>query len=283
LDALCRENEFMRAFFISLVLLNFAIATPISVELNISDIIDDPFRENQDVGWCGESAIQSAITTYGIYIPQNLINSISSPVNMDLYAQDIDSTLNKLGFGFEFYPLDNFIYAHFIIWIKEFLSYKIPVLFGVHIYPTYTEGDLSHFMLAVGYTKESLIFNSNSDKGQERESFENLYNTKGYSFVNKSKTFFGVAIGKTLYCEDAGEVQLSILKDSKKEVELLIVVEKLKEGESIYRYRLEYDKSKERLVPIKETKRLIFSYPKTQERDKIDRSNAYVYMRKLLK
>ena len=272
----------MRYFLLFLLLLKSAIAFPPSVELNISDIVDDPYRKYQEVGWCGEAGIQSAIGTYGVYIPQKIIHGIAEPKNRDLYAQDIPTTLNRLGFGFEFYPLEKPKYSHFITWIKGFLSHKIPVLFGVHIYPDHTEGDLSHFMLAIGYTKDALLFNSNSKEGKERKSFKGLYTKKGYSFVNDSQTFFGVAIGKTLYSEDAGEVQLHIVKDSPKEVEILVVAKGLDKGESLYRYGLEYDKSKERLVPIKEGKKRLFSYPNTQIRERIERDKAYVYMKKIL-
>lgn len=256
------------------------MAIPLSLELNISDISDDPYREAQDIGWCGEAAIQSAITTYGVYIPQKLINSISNPKYKDLYTNDIPITLNRLGFGFEFYPNNTPSYTGYILWMKDFLSYEIPVLFGLLVYPDFLKGsDISHFMLAVGYDKDRLFFNSNSEDGQDRESFENLYNSQGYSFLNESKTFFGVAIGRTLYSEKAGVVQLHIVEENKKKVELLIVTNGLKKGESISRYELVYDKKVESLIPLKKSRKTLFTYPKIKDMDVIDRQKSYVYMR----
>ncbi len=124
----------MRTLFLLLLLLRHLVAVPASVDLNISDIVDDPYRKYKEVGWCAEASLQSAFTTYGVYIPQSMINGISNPANHDLYAQDISLTLDRLGFGFKFYPIDNDNYSNFIKWIKEFLSYRVPILFGVHIY-----------------------------------------------------------------------------------------------------------------------------------------------------
>ena len=278
MGTLFKKDNTVRLIILLSLLIYQVVALPKYIELNISDIIDDPYRKAQDVGWCGEASIQSAITTYGIYIPQKTINSIYNKSHKDLYTADIPETLNRLGFGFEFYPNRDSNYSDFILWIKRYLSKKIPVMFGLLIYPNPPKGwDISHFMLATGYTENSLIFNSNSEEGRDIESFENLYDRDGYSFLNSSKAFFGVAIGKTEYSNYAGEVQLKILKDTPKKVTVKIITDGLKEGDRLYRYELEYNKTLGRLAPIKDTKKLILSYPKTSTIDEISRDRGYIY------
>jgi hypothetical protein len=180
--------------------------------LPIRDIEDDP-EKPKNIGWCGEASIQMACLYYGAYIPQGIINKMSNPSNPDLYYNDIPKTLELLNissnswynqpnlFGViilylqSFWRGKSYNIQDYINWIKYELSLKNPIIIGVKIFPDkHPNWWIDHFMLAIGYNSEELIFNQ-TGQGTQRKSFEDLVRESDkYSFFNKYNYYYGYSI-----------------------------------------------------------------------------------------
>ena len=64
------------------------VAAPAAtISLNIPDTGQEERRP--DSGWCGEAAIQMALSHYGMYVSQRTINRAGKPIHPDLYANEI--------------------------------------------------------------------------------------------------------------------------------------------------------------------------------------------------
>ena len=144
-------------------------------------------------GWCGEAAIQMAMSHYGVYASQQAINRAGKPEHPDLYAQDIPRVLRNVGLEYSAWKGDGL--AAFLKWVRGQLADVHPVLLGVKIYPTaHQEWMLDHFVLAVGCTEEALTLNTTWGR-RETKTFARLSTQdKGLSFANRYGRYFGYAI-----------------------------------------------------------------------------------------
>jgi len=70
-----------------------AAARPIS--LGIADTGQEPRRPQS--GWCGEAAIQMALSYYGAYASQKAINRAGKPEHPDLDAPEIPRAMRNMG------------------------------------------------------------------------------------------------------------------------------------------------------------------------------------------
>jgi hypothetical protein len=151
--------------------------------------------EHPPEGWCGEAAVQMALLYHGAYVPQKQINAAGRPQHPDLYSHEIPAALQNLGVEFRMPRAESRNFPAFLAWMKRQIGQMVPVLIGVKIYPTqHPEWGLDHFMLAVGATKDSLIYNTTWDK-QEARSESLLFSTEpGFSFRNSQNAYYGIAI-----------------------------------------------------------------------------------------
>lgn len=164
------------------------------VYLNIPD--RKHAQEAPAEGWCGEASIQMAAMYYGAFIPQNIIHELPDPEHPDLYSYEIPPALEKIGLCFSQYENNSAKTVNdYLEWIKHQLDQHYPVLIGCKIYPTHhPEWSLDHFMLAVGYTKGRLIYNTTWGF-QESKSFDNLITVQdGISFENQYRRYYGISI-----------------------------------------------------------------------------------------
>jgi hypothetical protein len=206
-----------------------------SISLDIPDTGQE--KRRPDSGWCGEAAIQMALSYYGVYASQKAINHAGKPGHPDLYANEIPVAMRSLGLEFTAWK-GNGLQA-FSKWVQGQLADGHPVLLGVKIYPTaHPEWGLDHFVLAVGCTKDALTLNT-TWRRQETRSFTLLSSQdKGLSFVNRYGTFYGYAITgiKAMSAPDGFKpTRIRISRSGDKEVELRITAEHLERGK---RYRL---------------------------------------------
>jgi hypothetical protein len=205
-----------------------------TIRLEIPDTGQESRRPES--GWCGEAAIQMAMSHYGIYASQQTINRAGEPAHPDLYAHEVLIAMRKLGLAFKTWRGDGM--PAFLRWIRDELAAGHPVLLGVKIYPTaHPEWGLDHFVLAVGSNKQSLTLNT-TWKRQETRSLALLSSReKGLSFANGSGRYYGLAItGFTGQSDaDGRPTRIKIDKLLDKEVEFHIIVEDLKPGKH---YRL---------------------------------------------
>ena len=157
----------------------------------------DPDRPDLSVGWCAETCIQSSMAYYGVEVTQLEVNEAGEPDHADLYAYDIDDALDDL--SVEYVAWDESIedVDAFITWIQDALRAGHPLLCGIKIYPDeHPDWSLDHFVLAVGFTPEGLILNTQLDlDGQVLVAYTQLKSADpGYSFASSWNECFGRAI-----------------------------------------------------------------------------------------
>ncbi len=206
-----------------------------AVSLDIADTGQEQRRPAS--GWCGEAAIQMALSYYGAYASQQAINRAGKPEHPDLYAQEIPRAMRNL--GLEYSPWKGDGLGNFSKWVRSQLAGGHPLLLGVKIYPTaHPEWALDHFVLAVGCTEESLTFNTTWGR-PETSSFARLSTQdKGLSFANRYGTYFGYAItGMKMDSTQTGlkPTRVAVSRDGDQQVKLRISIEGLEPGK---RYRL---------------------------------------------
>ena len=206
-----------------------------AVSLDIADTGQEQRRPAG--GWCGEAAIQMALSYYGAYASQQAINRAGKPEHPDLYAHEIPRAMRNMGLEYSAWKGDGL--EAFLKWIRSQLAEGHPALLGVKIYPTaHPEWALDHFVLAVGCTEEALTFNTTWGR-KETKTFARLSTQdKGLSFANRYGTYFGYAItGMKLESIQTGTkpTLVTICRDGYKQVKLRISMKELERGK---RYRL---------------------------------------------
>ena len=206
-----------------------------AISLEIPDTGQEQRRP--EGGWCGEAAIQMALSYYGAYVSQQVINRAGRPEHPDLYAHEIPRAMRNMGLEYSAWKGDGL--RAFLKWIRSQLAAGHPVLLGVKIYPTaHPEWGLDHFVLAVGCTEEDLTFNTTWGR-QETKTFARLSTRdKGLSFANRYGTYFGYAItGVKTESPQTGikPTRVAIGRDGDKQVKLRVSMEELEQGKP---YRL---------------------------------------------
>ena len=188
-------------------------------------------------GWCGEAAIQMALSYYGAYASQQAINRAGRPQHPDLYAPEIPRAMRNL--GLESSPWRGDGLDSFLKWIRGHLAEGHPVLLGVKIYPTaHPEWALDHFVLAVGCSEDALTLNTTWGRAETKTLARLSAEDKGLSFANRYGTYFGYAItGLKTEPPPAGlrPTRVTIARDGDKQVKLGISMRELERGK---RYRL---------------------------------------------
>ena len=210
-----------------------ANAKPITLE------IPDTGQEQRrpEGGWCGEAAIQMALSYYGAYASQQAINRAGKPEHPDLYAQEIPRAMRNI--GLEYSPWKGDGLAAFLKWVRSQLAEGHPVLLGIKIYPTtHPEWALDHFVLGVGCSDEALTFNTTWGRPETKTFARLSTRDTGLSFANRHGTYFGYSItGMKSESTQRGlkPARVTIGRDGDKQVKLRISIEKLEKGK---RYRL---------------------------------------------
>jgi hypothetical protein len=209
-----------------------------SVQLAIADRPSDTACPPE--GWCGESAIQQALLYYGAYVPQKAINAAGRPAHPDLYSEDIPRAVKALGMGAAPCVKESRDYAAYSAWLREQIDAGRPVVIGMKINPTkHPEWGVDHFLLAVGHSDDSLIFNT-TWKEQRTVTFKDLGTTKpDLSFKNSYNSYYGVAVtGPEGLGDGFAAVRLFVRKEDAKEVTLAVKCEGLSAGARYVVYRL---------------------------------------------
>jgi len=113
------------------------------------------------VGWCGESATQGALLFHGAYFFQKAINQAGKPQHGDLYANEIPTALRNLGMDIQAWPWRTVKMPLFTQWLRGRIASSVPVVTGMKIYPTkHPSWGLDHFVLAIGFQGDSVVFNT---------------------------------------------------------------------------------------------------------------------------
>jgi ABC-type bacteriocin/lantibiotic exporter with double-glycine peptidase domain len=173
-----------------------------SFEKKEGDVILEKFNP-PDTYWevpegsCGEACLWSVSQFFKINISQKEINAIVNPPNRGIHSGEILKILKKLKI-----PFTNISSTvsdpNFFLKDKIIKNIKAgnPVLLGVKIYPDENpKWVCDHFILVVGFNKETkeLIFNSNEERDRITQS--KLLNKKdGYSILHKSKYIYAIQI-----------------------------------------------------------------------------------------
>jgi hypothetical protein len=206
-----------------------------AISLEIADTGQEPRRPAS--GWCGEAAIQMALSYYGAYASQQAINRAGKPEHPDLYSNEIPRAMRNVGLEFSAWKVDGL--EAFSKWIRSQLAEGHPVLLGVKIYPTaHPEWALDHFVLAVGCSEDALTLNTTWGRAETRPFARLSAEATGLSFANRYGTYFGYAItGLKTDPPPTGlrPTRVTIARDGDKRVKLGISMKGLERGK---RYRL---------------------------------------------
>ena len=207
--------------------------------LNSPDRVHWPGRQQKDVGWCGESAIQQALLYHGGYFPQKTINEAGKPQHPDLYSNDIPVALDALRMRFDSWPADVADLPLFLEWLTYQIRSGAPVFVGAKINPTqHPDWALDHFMLATGVDSRRLLLNTTWGR-QEWSRFEQLSGRqKGFSFANRFNMYLGIAItGPQAFTAGAVPVRLQPVVETESAARLMVTCEKLTPGEEYVVYK----------------------------------------------
>lgn len=206
-----------------------------STSLEIPDTDQEPRRP--DAGWCGESAIQMALSYYGAYASQKAINRAGKPEHPDLYSNNIPVAMNSLGLEFKAWRGKGL--PAFLKWIQAELAVNHPVLLGVKIYPTaHPEWYLDHFVLGVGCTQETITLNTTWGRQETRTLALLSSEQKGLSFANPFNAYYGYTIAGLKTTADQANLKptrIKLRREADGHVELRVTMENLERGN---RYRL---------------------------------------------
>jgi hypothetical protein len=178
-------------------------------------------------GWCGETAIQEGLLHLGVWAPQRLINKAGKPSHPDLYSTDIPVALTELGVRYTFYPGGRGFEA-FAAWIRAAIDAGDPVLAGVKILPTkHPEWGLDHFVLVVGYAKESARDRLLVNTTWGHREWVSDTTTPGLSFA---KAGYAIRLTGLALAPDARAARLVVLEESDTMVKLRVVCAGLEKG-----------------------------------------------------
>jgi hypothetical protein len=127
---------------------------------------------------------------YGAWVPQSAINALGRSTHVDLWEDDVPVALERLGLSaVPFTPTSGSPRAELLMWIVAQLRAGVPVIVGAKLMPTdHPTWDVDHLMPVVGFTPTHLVFNTNTEAGQVRVSFEALRGqpATGISFASPS-------------------------------------------------------------------------------------------------
>jgi hypothetical protein len=183
-------------------------------------------------GWCGESSIQMALSYYGAYASQKEINRAGKPAQPDLYDTNLPTALK--GVGLEFKLWDGSGLKPFFNWVRAEVAAGHLVIMGMKINPTiHPDWRLDHFVLVVGSTEDSLIYNTTWKKRETRSLKLMSTQDKGLSLANPDNTYFGCAItGSKLKPAQPQfkPTRVTIVRDGDKVVELHVSALDLEPG-----------------------------------------------------
>ncbi len=193
-----------------------------SVLLPIADRRWEPGAPEE--GWCGETSIQLAAGWYGAYVSQKKVNELGHPKTPDLWEHDVPVALAAMHLNFERGPQKR---ADALKWVVAQLRLSRPVVLGVKLIPTeHPEWKVDHLVLAVGFSPEGLVIDTNAEEGQITVSWAGLQRAEGdqgYSLVSQSGEVFAFSISG-FEKPSPTPVRVQITEDSMIEVTMPIML-----------------------------------------------------------
>lgn len=181
-------------------------------------------------GWCGETSIQLAAGWYGAFVSQAKVNSLGQPKTPDIWEHDVPTALRALNMRFERGPKSRGALLTFIV---EQLRLGRPVVLGTKIIPTdHADWHVDHLVVAVGFSPEGLIIDTNVEDGQLTVSWAGLQSAEGdktYSLVNQSGEVFGFAV-TGFYEPSPLPIRVSIVTQNADQATIDVLVPELREG-----------------------------------------------------
>jgi len=197
------------------------------VKLDINNVRWDIHRPSphNEGGFCGETTIQMGALYYGMYFPQMVTHDAGTPEKIDLHAADISLAMTKINMNFDKY-MDDFGdnedpnkeglyngYDVYFDWMREQLDNNTPVFVGVKRSPDiHPNWFVDHFVLLIGYSDSTFQFNSNTEEGQIKFTYDILTDNKhrGYTFKNHNNRRFAYSITGMEYTKDSIPVRLNL-------------------------------------------------------------------------
>jgi len=197
------------------------------VKLDIDNVRFDIYRAapHNAGGFCGETTIQMGALYYGMYFPQEYVNEVGTPNKIDLHAADVSLAMTNINMNFGKY-MDDFGdnelpdgeglyngYDVYFEWMREQLDNNLPVFVGVKRSPDiHPNWFVDHFVLLIGYSDTSFQFDSNTEEGQIKFSYDILTRNKhrGYTFKNHNNRRFAYSIIGMEQTKDSIPVRLNL-------------------------------------------------------------------------
>jgi len=160
-------------------------------------------------GYCGENSIQMIGLYYGNYICEQVTRNVAG--GELLLAVNDTQALKKLSFTFAAwnYNLATPQYQNYLVWIKQYLQKRQPVIIAVYI-KGMSDPDYDHIIPAIGFSAtnlntysgtDQLMYNSNYDSTYFTRTFSSIYDTRSmngngatYSYCIPANVDYGVAV-----------------------------------------------------------------------------------------
>jgi hypothetical protein len=188
-------------------------------------------------GWCGEASIQMAMSYYGADASQKTINRAGKPAHPDLYEEEMPVAMRNLGLEIKEWQGKGL--SAYFAWVRGELAAGYPVVIGMKINPTdHPDWSVDHFVLAVGFTKDTLTYNTTWKRQETRSDVLLSMQDNGLSIANRLNIYFGcAATGLDLKATPAGTrpTRIKFVRTSATLVELHVTASDLQHGK---RYRL---------------------------------------------
>lgn len=182
-------------------------------------------------GWCGEASLQMAALHFGAWLPQAAINRAGHPKTPDLWEQDVPVALDALGLAYDTGPHEGT--ARLLRFTIDALRRGRPVVLGVKLVPSeHPEWHVDHLVLAVGFSPDGLLINTNMEDGQVRAAWSGLLDEAGaeeLSLVNRQGTTWGWAVRG--FEGDGVRARLEVLSETAAQVRLRVELSGLTPGE----------------------------------------------------
>lgn len=188
-----RKSVFLRSVAVFVALFSLAgVACAERVLLPVKP------RDGERRDYCGETCIQEAMVFFGKHVFQADINKAGGGDGVQgLWSDGIEAALRALKVKHEKWRLDSIGYDEYVEMLKQKLDRGYPVLVGVKINPTkHRTWFCDHFILLVGYTDDSFIYNSPTER-KERSFLQfrdGDADGSGWTLTNRFNYYFGVAI-----------------------------------------------------------------------------------------
>jgi len=178
----------MKIKFILIVLLGLSVKTIGQVNM----LLNIPGRLQWDNanGYCGETSIQMSALYYGNYICENVCRNVAGG-ELLVAGNDTDA-LSAFSLTYDEWDYNQTMpqYQSYLIWAKQHLYKKHPVIITVYI-KGLTDPDYDHIIPAIGFTAANVNSYNAADNLMFNDCYNSAYFTRSFSSIWDTRNMTG--------------------------------------------------------------------------------------------